>query len=81
MMKIMAVHSLVLGGKEKNEEVGAKNNAKNLSMPLVSTTVIVVLLVIYSTNLNPARANMATLRVLRGVYALQGDVKSLYEKA
>ncbi|MDP2684222.1 MAG: O-antigen ligase family protein [bacterium] len=63
----------------KNVEVEQPNN-KEISIPVVVVASLVVALMIYSTNINPARANMATLDVLRGIYGTK-DIKLLYEKA
>ena len=63
----------------KTEDSGYVKN-KNVSLSVVMISVLAVILAIYTTNLNPARANMATLDVLRGVYGKQ-DIQSLYATA
>lgn len=63
----------------KNENIENSAN-KNISMPVALVACLLVGLFIYTANLNPARANMATLNVLRGIYGTQ-DIRPLYEKA
>lgn len=61
-------------GREKD------NKDNKLPITFSSIVVLVILLLIYSTNINPARANMATLETIKGLQ-IGGDVPSLYEKA
>jgi O-antigen ligase len=66
----------------KDDEVLVENKtSKPLSIPIMAVTGIFVLLMIYSTNINPARANMATLDTLHGLYRLEDNITSLYQKA
>ncbi len=51
-----------------------------VSLPVVIVSSLLVIFLVYTTNVNPARANMATLQVLRGVYSRQ-DIQSLYQTA
>lgn len=46
-----------------------KNKVRSLSSGLVIAMAIIVLSLIYLTNINPARANMATLEAIRNVYS------------
>lgn len=52
----------------------------SVSVPVMAISGLAISLLIYSTNINVARANMATLNVIRGVYVLQ-DITPLYEIA
>ncbi len=47
---------------------GAAVIPRKLSLPLSGLAAMVILLMVYATNINPARANMNTLRLLRIVY-------------
>lgn len=57
-----------------------KSKKKILSTSLIISVVAVIFLFIYSTNINPARANMATLKAIRG-FSNGDDVILLYNKA
>ncbi len=67
-----------------NNQVYKKQEIKTASKPIsygfTITLFLLVLLLIYSTNINPSRANKTNLQVIRGVYA-QEDIVELYEKA
>src|SRR3989344_2071099 len=72
--------SQILGIKNKDIENIADAKNKNISIPVAVVSILTMVLFIYATNLNPARANMATLIVLRGIYGME-DIRPLYEKA
>jgi putative inorganic carbon (hco3(-)) transporter len=46
-----------------------------LSYPLLIVTFLAIAVLIYATNINPARANVATLGVLRSLYSFQDPIE------
>ncbi len=52
----------------------------DLSVGVTATTTLVILLLIYSTNINPARANMATIVAIRETHSLF-DSRGAYDYA
>jgi O-antigen ligase len=73
----LAFVSVSIEGKhiEKKE-----SGNKQISVGLVSVVSLFVLLFIFSTNISPARANQATLDVIRALNAEQ-DITAMYEQA
>ncbi len=63
-------------GEEHKEVLSPKTDTPFGVIAIVS---VAILLLIYTTNINPARANMATLNVIRGMYNLQ-DITFLYKE-
>ncbi len=62
----------------KDIAVEKNKKTKNVTLSFVSIVAIIILLLIYTTNVNPARANNRTLDMIRNAYS-GGDVTLLYE--
>lgn len=57
-----------------------KNDERSVSVGIVVIVALFVILFIYSTNINPARANKAALGAVRGLYGAQ-NITQLYAQA
>lgn len=68
------INAQILGEGEASEASAARLPARQVPAALLGLTVLVVLLLVYATNVNPARANIATLRTLRSLYRFENPL-------
>ena len=74
----LAVINARIISKEEPEATGQR---QPVSLALLALTTLTVFFLVYATNVNPARANISTLRALRGLYGLQNPIAGFQEAA